>query len=300
MAALRADASAIQAAIDDSREAREAERSRQAAEEAAAQVQAPAAEVTASPQVAPSQPQVATPTMAPTQLDAIEVKDLNEVLAPALAPAREIRDMPVAAIDVGQVAARDQQDQQRAASMPSGMDAISSLFGAPSGAQARSSAEPNATFTSLGDGKVSFTNQYGYTRTLDAQDYSHPTRGRDQKAASPISRQSGLSRKDDGGFLGGLAGKMPSGKEIAGALIGTALGAAVAGPAGAAIGGKVGSSRLGTGIIDSLFGGLFGGGFPEAPASPPGGDATSFDRDRAESISPGALDAIDRGSGGLY
>ena len=119
--------------------------------------------------------------------------------------------------------------------------------------------------------------------------------------------------------LAGMLGKMPSGKVVAGTLLGAALGNAIAGPLAGAVGAKLGG-KLASGniaqnsLLSKLMGGYStnilgqrmtfanptsGGPFPNAPDRPSGSDR-SYDVSRGRDISPGASREIESGGGGLY
>lgn len=202
----------------------------------------------------------------------------------------------------------------QAPSMPSGMHAISSLFGEPEGAMAVSRSNPDISFASLGNGMVERQNQYGYTQTLRPGDYSHPTTPgptTGPKATDPNAAltKGGLSSKKKDGRK-----DLPSGAKIAGAIAGAALGTALAGPVGGMLGSRLGASigQRGLGgavghtrnnLINSPLGRLFSGPFPDAPAAPAdanrgGSSGPSYDDMR--SISPDAADAISSGKAGLF
>lgn len=252
----------------------------------------PPAPVIAQPQIAPVQPQVA-PAQQPS----------------GYAPAMEA--------------------QRQAPSVPSGMHAIGGLFGAPEGAMAVSRTNPGISFSSLGNGYVEKTNQYGHRSILSPGDYSFPTTPGPQanySMASATGIPSGVQAPDfdqmeTGGFLGIPEARSRLGQTVRGSL-GGAAGAAVGGllgPVGAVLGGLVGrelaqgnnpmdafSTSNGSFGQTSLFGGRGGtwhtsdyNRFPDPPPSPSGG-SSEFGGDTWDSLSQSTRDAISNSPGGLY
>ncbi|XHB99344.1 phage tail tip lysozyme [Nitratireductor sp. ac15] len=248
----------------------------------------PPAPVVAQPQIAPVQPQVAP---APQ--------------ASGYAPAMEA--------------------QRQAQSVPSGMHAIGGLFGAPEGAMAVSRSNPGISFSSLGNGYVEKTNQYGHKSILSPGDYSFPTTPGPQanySMASATGIPSGVQapefdQMETGGFLGIPEARSRLGQTVRGSL-GGAAGAAVGGllgPVGAVLGGLVGRelaqgnnpmdafSRQQTSALNTGFRPGDVDLFPAAPSMSRyrgpegGGDYSHADWD---SLSESTRDAISNSPGGLY
>ncbi len=141
------------------------------------------------------------------------------------------------------------------------------------------------------NGNTAVTNKWGVTTVTNAA-------GR--QVASP---QNGpLSAKPISGGLFDTFGKnvgknLPSGREVLGTLIGSAVGSLL-GPGGAVAGGALGRRAA---MEHGPLGRLFAGRFPAPPEYGPNSSKASNRPEREmRNISPRAAEAIGRGKGGLY
>ncbi|WP_336057376.1 hypothetical protein [Nitratireductor sp. CH_MIT9313-5] len=245
-------------------------------------------------------------------VDPVEVMQPQQIAAPALPAPRTIQDYPVYSPEQPTVA------PQQAPQVPSGMRAISGLFGAPQGAMAVSQSNPDVSFTSLGNGMVQKTNQYGHQQVLDAGDYSHPSSfgpTPDYGVQAPDVQVQPPER----GFLSIPEPRTRLGQTVRGGLGGAAgaMAGGLLGPAGAILGGLIGRELAqGRNPLDAFsrqepVSALNNSGFavadpslnqfPTAPAKPAGyreGSGPSY-REMA-SYSPRAADHISRGGAGLF
>lgn len=245
-------------------------------------------------------------------VDPVEVMQPQQVAAPALPAPRTIQDYPVYSPE------QPIEAPQQAPQVPSGMHAISGLFGAPQGAMAVSQSNPDISFTSLGNGLVQKTNQYGHQEILNPSDYSHPS------TFSPTPDY-GVQAPDvqvqppERGFLSIPEPRTRLGQTVRGGLGGAAgaMAGGLLGPAGAILGGLIGRelaqgrnpldafSRQGTTSAFNTSG--FAAPdpslnqFPDAPSKPSGyreGSGPSYRE--MSSYSPKAADHISRGGAGLF
>ncbi len=244
-----------------------------------------------------------------------------------------IQTPPIGAFPPAPVVARPQLSQQpsysapapqqQAPAAPSGMHAIGGLFGAPEGAMAVSQSNPDISFTSLGNGLVSKTNQYGHTSILSPGDYSFPTTpGPQANYAVPATGvPSGVQApQQTDGFLGIPEARSRLGQTVRGGL-GGAAGAAVGGllgPVGAVLGGLVGRELAqGKNPMDafsrqnqqtSALNADFRPGdvnlFPAAPSMSqyrgPNGGSGDYNHADWDSLSQSTRDSISNSPGGLY
>ncbi len=247
------------------------------------------------------------------------------VLAPALSPARD-----VASRTVSSVPAAPAQSFPAAPSMPLGMDAIQGVFNGTV-AQAGSKSHPGTTFTDVGNGWVSKSDQFGNTTySLASMGPSGAGQTGNFGLLSGTSLSGGLlgdrgmglglggSRGGDkglglglGGFnsIGGRNAALGLGMGMLGSTLGSSLG-----PVGAMAGGLLGRSianqiaqsmgrqNVQTAAAQAQRSYTPGLAFPAAPVGRGSTDpfSSSLSYSEMSAISPAAAAAISSGQGGLY